>query len=163
MISPRDYIVIAKELADGETGAHKRRAVSTAYYAAFHAFTYSLVSSLVPTDNASLFARVYRKPEHKQFGDATLLRGSEQADSIRTAMKNLRDWREKADYDIQTFDAPPEQIAQLIENAEQVIGMIEKLDEETRLHLAVNVLIIKPRDQYSSGPRPAALNLAAQK
>ncbi len=156
MISASEYINLAKELAQGETDAHRRRAVSTAYYAAFHAFTYSLASSLVPEERTSLFERVYRKPEHKQFSDSGLLHGSDQVEFIRAAMKNLRESREKADYDFRPFDAPPEQITQLINYAEQVIETIGKLDLELRLHLAVNVLIVKPRDQSGSGQRAGA-------
>jgi len=163
MIAAAEYIALAKELAQGETDAHRRRAVSTAYYAAFHAITFSLVSSLVPEDKTSLFERVYRKPEHKQFSDSGLLHGSDDVDFIRAAMKNLREEREKADYDFRPFDAPPEHITQLIDSAEQVIDTIGKLDAEARLHLAVNVLIVKPRDPSGSGQRKGAPGPQAQK
>lgn len=142
MISSREYIALARELAQGATDAHTRRAVSTAYYAAFHAVTRALVSSLVPETKEALFAQVYRKPDHKQFYDGALLRGPGGPEAIRTTMKNLCEWRERADYDVSAFDPP---IGQIIDSAEEVIGLVEKLDRDALLQLAVNVLIVKPK------------------
>jgi uncharacterized protein (UPF0332 family) len=71
-VLPHDLIVTAKHLADGASGkprqSHLRRAVSTAYYALFHAMARSCADLLIGSSGADkskpAWNQVYRALDH---------------------------------------------------------------------------------------------------
>jgi len=140
------------DLADGllqsgpRSSAARRRAVSTAYYAVFHALAKVCADGLVPAAgrNSDEYARVYRSLDHGTLKSA--FRTAPLAD--RDVFRNLGDLivrlqseRHRADY------SPPvanvfssEQTEKLIAQARQVISGIEALETADRRTLAVCLL-----------------------
>ena len=140
------------DLADGllqsgpRSSAMRRRAVSTAYYAVFHALAKVCADELLPAarPDSDEYARVYRSLDHGSLKSA--FRGVPLAD--RDVFRNLGDLivrlqseRHRADY------APPVQTVFTTEQAERLIAQgrravsgIEALDAADRRTLAVCLL-----------------------
>ena len=150
-----DLLEVAEELAGG-TGAHgfrqasMRRAVSTAYYAVFHALCYVCADGLVCwSAKPELLEPIYRSVDH---GTARRILTGEAARRISPALlrlgdvfANLQKQRHGADY------LPPRIVLNgrgetlaLIAQAREAVELIETLDSDARRTLAV-LLIAKPR------------------
>ena len=143
---------IAEMLCDTSGHSHKRqaalrRAVSTAYYALFHALCTICADGLVGWTQTVLVAEVYRTLDHttarrKLFGsEATTL--SVQLRKVGELFATLQDRRHLADY------APPSAKAMLtrpgamvsIGEARAAIALLAGLDARTRQRLALLLLV----------------------
>lgn len=109
----------------GRSGAARRRAVSTAYYAVFHRLAKLCTESLLgnaPIDSDE-YARVYRALQHgaaKQAFDNKALQASDAAKIIGDAFAQLQSEREKADY------SPPLRDLFSLKGCEELITLARK-------------------------------------
>jgi uncharacterized protein (UPF0332 family) len=123
-----------------------RRAMSTAYYAVFHAHARLCAGSLVgPSKPWQVFTPIYRSLEHtaakrlfdqarsdKRFGD-------EIADLGRIFIR-LQQARHAADYSPEPFSISRDEALELIGLARQAVQTIHMLPDDKRLLLAVNLI-----------------------
>jgi uncharacterized protein (UPF0332 family) len=128
------------------SSAFKRRAVSTAYYAVFHALAKSCADSLLPDTNRSTdeYSRVYRALEHGSLKSAFArgpLKDRETLRKIGDLVIRLQSERFKADY------FPPiknvfslREAKQLLDQARQAVAAIESLNTKDRSTLATCLL-----------------------
>lgn len=145
------------ELADGlaraqgtpnQRKAAMRRAVSTAYYAVFHALCFVCASELVGWSRSDDLDPVYRSVEHgfakKRLGsrDAALI-GIEVV-AIGASFTALQDRRHSADYAGPGLIVSRSATVETVELARQAVAAIEALGERQRLRLAV-LLIARQR------------------
>lgn len=134
------------------SAAFRRRAVSTTYYAVFHALAKVCAASLFPSMKADSdeYGRIYRALEHAALGSAfqrePLSRKAE-LKAIGEITKRLREERERADY------LPPsaslftvEEVQELLGLAREAINLIEGLSPEDR-HLIAVFLILKTKER----------------
>jgi uncharacterized protein (UPF0332 family) len=147
------------ELADqlahegARSSALRRRAVSTAYYAVFHALAKSCANILLPSVDKSseVYERVYRALDHGPLKNAFSTKGSalRDRDSLRDIgdlVVRLQSERNRADY------LPPkslftrEEARALVNQARAVVGEIERLSDDDRAALAT-WLLFKSRSQ----------------
>jgi hypothetical protein len=139
-------LALANELAEREDGAARRRAVSTAYYAAFHAVCEMMAEALVGDRTSPLFEKVYRHVDHKvvdkkrTFG--TDGENAELIETVRTALVNLRQRRELADYSPSADDEDfAEDARGSVQAAREIIRTIQAIDPSQRHALALNVIL----------------------
>jgi hypothetical protein len=132
----------------------KRRAVSTAYYAVFHALAKSCASILLPSvDRTSdAYQRVYRALDHGPLkaafaASAGPLRDRSPLQKIGEVVVQLQSERHRADYmpPSKAF-FPLNQAEELIGKARQAVMEIENLSTEDRVALAT-WLLFKSRSQ----------------
>ena len=130
------------------TDANLRRAVSTTYYAAFHALSQSCADTLVGPYSAD-YARehwvaAYRTLEHRQVRNkfANLGRMTSFSNQVRDFARrfnDLQDLRHRADYDPQaTFEL--DEVLQLVSDAHAVIEGFNSAPESERRLLAVYLI-----------------------
>jgi hypothetical protein len=130
--------------------AFMRRAVSTAYYAMFHALARLCADQLVGGTHAktAAWARVYRALDHKPA--KTVLRGVEAAGlaseivGFGEAFALLQERRYQADYDPAPFRYYFNQTSALINLAETAIHGLNSLGVDERRALAT-LLLFKQR------------------
>lgn len=145
---------VARELASqrgrpSRRQAAMRRAVSSAYYAVFHALCSACVSGLAGRSRALLSQQIYRALDH---GTARRRLAEREAWTIHPTMelvgasfRILQDQRHLADY------APPEyrlsrpQTLASIEQAAEVVTLIQAWDGEARTRVAVHLLVATRR------------------
>lgn len=140
---------LAEQLVqEGErSSALRRRAVSTAYYAVFHAMAKSCASILVPAVDRSseAYERVYRALDHGALKSAFVIKGPlRERESLRRIgdlVITLQSERHKADY------LPPNQrpfssedAQKLVLQARMAVSEIECLSEQDRCSLAIWLL-----------------------
>ena len=155
-MNPHDLIKIASFLATigvvSSLGrprqADLRRAVSTLYYAFFHALAHCCADTLAGTRrrgrNRPRWRQIYRSLEHRQARNR--LNNREEMQNFPSAMQDfarrfvaLQALRHAADYDpAATFDRPG--ITQLVAEAEQHISGLENADAADRRDFAIYVL-----------------------
>lgn len=144
------WLDIADELIAGSprSTAARRRAVSTAYYAAFHALARLCADELISGCERSSpeYERVYRSLEHGTLKTAfqikdSPLRSRPSLRSVGELMVSLRTERFRADY------LPPvanvfsrAQAEDLVAQARKVIAELEVLSPEDRVSLAAHLL-----------------------
>jgi uncharacterized protein (UPF0332 family) len=137
---------LAEELVQEGTrsSALRRRAVSTAYYAVFHALAKSCAAALLPSmDRASeIYERVYRALDHGSLrsafaSKATPLKDRETLKKIGELVIRLQGERHRADY------LPPyksifsrDEAQTLIDEARRAVGEIQRLNGDDRIALA---------------------------
>lgn len=132
--------------------ASLRRAVSTAYYAVFQAICATCADALVKSRGPwELYTPVFRAPDHYRTAQA-LLQGSVAITSdlqrLGTAFRELLAAREWADYNPEPRpnfeDGRPsftrEETLALIEVADDAVAILDRLDEDNRLALAVRLV-----------------------
>lgn len=144
-----EFLQIALELANREAGrpryVSRSRAVSTAYYALFHALAEFCARQLVGAWRPwKPFRHVYRSLDHatarKVFGD--LRRSGEFSDDAVIAgeiFRQLQDLRHAADYDPE-YRVSRNETLRLIDGARQAIGLINGLDPDERKLLAARLI-----------------------
>lgn len=133
--------------SDGEV--ERRRAISTAYYAVFHAICALCADQLVGDRDVALREAIYRTVEH---GPARKLLTSEAARSIATGMDriggsfaDLQRARHTADYKPWTVDrTQPAQAEAILLTAERTLFLLSLLSANERLAVSV-LLISRPR------------------
>lgn len=151
----KDLIEVADLLLDRPGGRPKqavlKRAVSTAYYAVFHALAHQNVDELLgwripAVDYWDIVAPLYRGIEHKAarvaLGDLAKRRPGAFL-RISSAFAELQEERMLADYDPKPRYALTT-ARQLVERARGTIEDIGALSRDDRRFLAVR-LIVKPR------------------
>lgn len=127
------------------SAAFKRRAVSTAYYAVFHALAKACADTLVPTDRGSdEYSKIYRALDHGPLRTAfsgAPLRDRETLRRIADLVVPLQGERQRADY------LPPigsvfslAKAKELVAQAREAVSGIEALDSADRRTLAVCLL-----------------------
>ena len=131
------------------SSAFKRRAVSTAYYAAFHAVAKSCAKAMGPTleIDSDEYERLYRSLDHGNLINAFKhppLKDKTSFNELGNLLEKLKEGRAKADYlpprrNIFSKKACEEHIAQ----AEKIIELIRSLTYEERHNLAVWLLFPK--------------------
>ncbi len=154
-MNPHDLIRLARQLASGELGSGRgrprqselRRAVSSAYYAIFHALALAAADLLIGTNRNSrietLWLQIYRSLEH---GYA---RNQCQNPAIGQFPPEIRDFaaqfvamqalRHNADYNpAVTFTR--REVMRLIDESEASIVAFENASEQDRRAFAVYVL-----------------------
>lgn len=149
-----DLIDLADHLARLERGRPRqtslRRAVSTAYYAVFHALAFLCVDALVGWKKPwEACTPVYRALDHSA-PKRLLVRDREgmiigqEALAILRAFTTLQEARQGADYDPEPFSPRRHEVLELIDVARQAVQAVRVIPAEKRLLLAVH-LITKPR------------------
>jgi len=132
--------------------ASLRRAVSTAYYAVFQALCATCADTLVKWHRPwQVYTPIFRAPDHYRTAQ-TLLQGSPALTSelqrLGSAFKELQAAREWADYNPEprpNFEegSPSftrEETITLIELADEAVAILDRLDEDARLKLAVRLV-----------------------
>ena len=157
MLSPADLIATARVLFDSalqetyreQAQSHLKRAVSTAYYAMFHAICASAAELLqgVGTDPAASAAwlQAYRGPEHTHARNQCRNSGlmapfpTEVKEFARVFVEN-QGYRNQADYN-PLFDFSSSDVSQIIEDAEIAIDNFLSAPAPIRRAFAVTVLL----------------------
>ncbi len=129
------------------SSALRRRAVSTAYYAVFHALAKSCAGILLPSIDRSsdAYQRVYRALDHgplrAAFAPTGPLKDREPLQKIGKVVIQLQSERHRADYmpPSKGFFSP-NQVETLIEKARQAVTEIEALSSRDRVALATWLL-----------------------
>ena len=133
--------------------AFRRRAVSTAYYAVFHALTKVCADYLTRSAPRSTdeYERVYRSLNHGPLKDAfaqSPIKDNARLSRIRTAFGKLQTAREDADYRPPVIDVVSAlEARELLDQALEAIEDLERLkpaDEDCRI-LAINLAVPKRR------------------
>jgi hypothetical protein len=142
---------LARRLGAGTTKRPRqtdlRRAVSSAYYALFHALALNNANRLVGSTKrgSQAWLRVYRALEHIKAKDElrrTELRlVSPNVDTFASLFVYLQNVRHKADYDPSPFDMNKQQVLSLITQTQSAILGLDALPADTRTQLAVIVLL----------------------
>ena len=148
-----DLIEVAEALA-AEVGranlrkAAMRRAVSSAYYAVFHALCFVCASELVGWSRTAMLEPVYRMLDHGMA--KRRLSGKEAAGmagailEIGTRFADLQEARHAADYCPPAMSVRRDETLSQIAAARRIIALIEALQPEDRKRLAI-LLITKAR------------------
>ena len=141
-----DMIVVAELLAKQRgtpnlRQAAMRRAVSSAYYAVFHALAFVCADCLVGWAKTDILPRIYRSLDHSMTRSKLNSQDARSIDptlaQVGVLFRQLQELRHEADY------APPRalfhrtQFLALIDDARDAIALIDALDEKSRLQLAV--------------------------
>jgi hypothetical protein len=132
--------------------ASLRRAVSTAYYAVFQAICATCADALVDRRSPwEFYTPVFRAPDHYRTAQALLqdvpVIGAE-LHRLGFAFRELMAAREWADYNPEPRPnyqegSPPftrEEALTLIEAADEALAILERLDEDARLKLAIRLV-----------------------
>jgi hypothetical protein len=132
--------------------AFMRRAVSTAYYALFHALARLCADELVGRAHArtSAYARVYRALDHG--GARRAFRSPEAAllgadvSHVGLAFVELQQERHRADYDPSGFGYMFDETRAAVAKAREAIALLAALEPDARRSLAT-LLLFKSRDR----------------
>ena len=143
-----ELVAVARTLAGGHPSqAALRRAVSTAYYALFHAFSHDAATLLAGAQKSDTWQRVYRSLDHKLAKEACLLirPPAFSADIKRCAERfvALQKKRHDADYDPIIRFHPAGVLAD-IASAEFALANYFRCAEVERRAFAAH-LLFKPR------------------
>jgi hypothetical protein len=148
-----DFLALADDLARRGTGrptqASLRRAVTTAYYAVFHALAKMCADHLVgKTKPWEVYTPLYRSVDHagarKVLRDARNHAENHAVAAIAVAFVALQEARIAADYLPEPFAFSRQQVKDLIQEARGAVAAIDALEPDTKLRLAVQ-LVTKTR------------------
>lgn len=135
----------------GSTNLRKagmRRAVSSAYYAVFHALCFVCASEFVGWSRTEMLDPVYRLLDHGTAKRRLIGRDAAalipEILEIGTKFADLQEARHVADYSPPALPVRHDETLSLIAVAKQTVTLIESLQSEDRLKLAV-LLIAKSR------------------
>ena len=157
MLSPANLIATARVLSDSalqetdpeQAQSHLKRAVSTAYYAMFHAVCAS-AAELLPDASAdpvtsAAWLQAYRGPEHTHARNQCRNSGlmapfpTEIREFARIFVEN-QGHRNQADYN-PLFDFSPSYVSQIIEDAENAINGLLSAPAAIRRAFVVTALL----------------------
>lgn len=146
-----DLVEVARHLAQNPSKgrlkqAHTRRAISTAYYALFHALATLCANELVGVGKAksAAWARTYRALEHG-FAKSALIElarrtRDQEIELLAEAFVSLQQDRHDADYDPQkTFQ--PADATSGVSVAEFALSALSRLTDEMKLELATTLVM----------------------
>jgi uncharacterized protein (UPF0332 family) len=144
-----DLLELAEHLARRETRRPKqatlRRAISTAYYALFHALAYLCADQLVGWNKPwEVFTPIYRTLDHSTarrlfVQDRNGETYGEDVAEIGRSFVVLQQQRYAADYDPE-FSSSREKTLELIQLARQAVEAMLSLNTEKQLLLAVHLI-----------------------
>lgn len=121
--------------------ASMRRAISTAYYALFHAvleaFADQVVGSAAPWD---VYVPVYRFPDHASLARRLAAAEDHQIKVIASTLTTLQNWRITADYDPRPFLMGKTEAQEFIIQAQEAIVAVKGLAPGQRRALAAALL-----------------------
>jgi uncharacterized protein (UPF0332 family) len=145
-----DLLDIAEQLARLDSGrprqASLRRAVSTAYYALFHALAYLCADRLVGWRKPSAsFTPIYRTVDHgrsKNVFRELIPHGGDLAVIGGTFIK-LQEYRHTADYDPEAFRLSRADTLELIDEVRKAMVLITSLSSEDGLQLSTQLIARK--------------------
>ena len=133
------------------SSALRRRAVSTAYYAVFHALAKSCASILLPSmdRNSEIYERVYRALDHGPLKTAFMAKAGPLADrdslqKIGNLVVRLQSERHRADYLLPNPSMFLDSAKKLVDQARRAVSEIERLSDDDRVALAT-LLLFKSR------------------
>jgi hypothetical protein len=138
------HLALAQDLATTAAGdeIRLRRAVSTAYYGAFHALCAMVADTIASDVDRSLYVRLYRRADHNHLNAGKrLFEISEKTSAVRVTLDDLRQRRIRADYDPDPFGYSDTEVQDFVSKARQVVDLIRAFDERERRTLAINLLI----------------------
>ncbi|MBI1868654.1 MAG: hypothetical protein HYS06_10250 [Methylocystis sp.] len=139
---------LAEETAERGSGSRtlKRRAVSTAYYAVFHAIASLCANEILPREKdkgSAEFERVYRALEHgslkSEFQKAPL-KDNARLKAIGALVLRLQSERHRSDYLPTQRLYTTKTCAEHLESARLAMTLLKGLDEQDRRTLAVSLL-----------------------
>jgi uncharacterized protein (UPF0332 family) len=134
---------LADQLAreGARSSALRRRAVSTAYYAVFHALAKSCANILLPSvDRGSeVYERVYRALDHGTLKKA-FPKDRKSLRNIGDLVVRLQSERNRADYLPPRSVFTREEVRVLVDQARAAVGEIEHLGDDDRADLATWLL-----------------------
>lgn len=141
-------LALAEELAEksGRSPTLRRRAVSTAYYALFHALAELCAQELLGSDTSKRsneYVRVYRSLDHGTLKKAFLeppLTGVPALQKIGNRVVRLQSERIRSDYLPQQSIYTTEQSIDLVKSARAALLWVDKLSHGDRRTLAVHLL-----------------------
>jgi uncharacterized protein (UPF0332 family) len=146
----RDLLAVATLLAWTEQGLPKhammRRAVSTAYYALFHALADRCAKTLVTSSGSDwdTFTLVYRALDHasaKRFFEMRdVERSGAEIASLARVFVNLRQARITADYLPTRFPYGQKQVIEFVEQAREGCEVIAKISTGNMRRLAAQII-----------------------
>ena len=126
------------------SGAYRRRAVSTAYYAVFHSLAKVCTKVLIADTRTDEYVRIYRALDHGPLKNAFStgpLKDRAQLREIGNIVILLQSERHKADYLPPTRGIFTRKRAQeLVDQARDVVAKIEAPDEPDQVTLAAHLL-----------------------
>lgn len=145
-----DLLDIADQLARLDSGrprqASLRRAVSTAYYALFHALAHLCADTLVGWRKPwSFVVPVYRTLDHTRSKEVfkEMVRHGGDAGLIGGTFIQLQQYRHTADYDPETFPRSRSETLDLIDEVRKAMTCIKALSPEDRLRLSTQLIARK--------------------
>ena len=156
-MSPASLIATARTLfaaASQETDrervqAHLKRAVSTAYYAMFHAVCANVAALLPGSDGepatAAAWLQAYRGPEHthvrNQCRNAGLMAPlPPEIRSFAQTFVRIQSYRNQADYNPRS-DFSPSDASEIIDDAERAINQLSSASVDMRRAFAITILL----------------------
>ena len=135
------------------SSALRRRAISTEYYAVFHALAKCCASILLPSmdRNSEIYERVYRALDHGPLKAAFMAKAGPLADrdslqKIGNLVVRLQSERHRADYLPPNPNMFLESARKLVDQARRAVSEIERLSDDDRIALAA-LLLFKSRPQ----------------
>jgi hypothetical protein len=140
-----DMLRLALDLTDRDKGRPKqasmRRAISTAYYALFHAllevFADHTVGSGAPWD---VYEQVYRFPDHASLAAKLNLVNDMRVKAIASTFARLHQERLKADYDPKPFLLGKIEVQESIILAKEAIVAVRDLNTAQRRLIVAGLL-----------------------
>lgn len=149
-----EFLALAQDLAvekgpSSRRQAAMRRAVSSAYYAVFHALCSACVAGLAGRVRGSASTQIYRALDHgtarRRLMEREALAIHPTVEAIGASFRILQEHRHAADY------APPDhrltspQTRALVEQAAEIIRLIQGWDSDVRMRVAVHLLVASRR------------------
>jgi len=143
-----DLLDIATHLAQLEKGKPRqtslRRAISSAYYALFHALAALCANQLVGFSRPwDVYAPIYRTLDHGRAKDILKRISGQRGPQIAAIGQTfilLQERRHTADYDPAPFPFGRAETLDLIEQVKQAISQIEKLADGEKLFVATQLI-----------------------
>ncbi|MBI1980464.1 MAG: HEPN domain-containing protein [Methylocystis sp.] len=144
---------LSRQSREVKSAAVERRAVSTAYYAVFHAITALCASELLGSSGAlkktAEFERVYRALDHKSLKSAfsaAPLNNNQTFKAIGNRVVELQSERIRSDYLPSGRLYKKSECDRLVRSARSIVAALKNLSSQDRRTLAV-YLIFKNRPQ----------------
>ena len=127
-----------------------RRAVSTSYYAVFHALCTGCTDGLVRWSRTDLVDKTYRSLDHGTARRKLALLATRAAKGgvvrrVSIVFAELQDSRNDADYERPKTLFTRSEVAAEISKAREAVDLLASLDEAERRLLAVELLVAKAR------------------
>lgn len=146
-----DLIALALELAERDDGPPRevsiRKAISTAYYALFHALLETFADQVAGREarQEEAYASIYRFPEHGALLKRLFDVDDHEVRTIGATLKTLQELRMKADYDPAPFGMGKSEAKERVQHAETAALAVRALGPKQRLAVTVAVLSSKRR------------------